>query len=232
VGDWNKDGTDDTPTGVLATSAYRGMNMDYFAAARALAPHAILMGNAPNDLSMYPQVLDAGFNEAMFGVGWSLGGYPPWGAGHDGDWTKVMRQYNAQFTNVNTDLVVFQAQGAATDYQLFRYALCSCLLNNGYLSYVDKGVGCVVPPWYDEYDYTLGMPTSNPPAEAWSNGIWRRDFQYGVSLVNPTQAPQTVTLEAGLRRLSGPQAPATNSGASAAGRLVVPSRDGIILKRN
>jgi len=232
VGDWNKDGVNDPPTGAIAMSAYRQMNLDYFAAARALAPYAILMGNAPDDLSMYPQALDAGFNEAMFGVSWSPGGYPPWGLWHDGDWTKVMRQYNTQFKNVTTELVVFQAQGAVTDYQLFRYALCSCLLNNGYLSYVDKAVGCITPPWFDEYDYNLGMPTSIPPAAPWNNGVWRRDFQYGVSLVNPTNTSQPVMIEAGFHRLSGRQDPLTNNGNSATGRLLIPSRDGIILKRN
>ena len=232
LGDWDNDGLIDWSNGARALSAYRGMNTDYFAAMRALAPHMILMGNAPCDLSMYPKALDASFNEAMFGLTWSLGGYPPWGQGHDGNWTKVMNQYNAQFHNVNTDLVVFQAQGVSTDYQLFRYALCSCLLKNGYFNYSDKSVGYIVPPWFDEYDHNLGLPISVPQTVAWSNGVWRRDFEYGISLVNPTTSAQTVTIEAGFRRISGSQDAATNSGVSARGPLTVPSRDGIILKKD
>lgn len=232
LGDWDKDGLDDRPDGTVALSAYRGMNTDYFAAMRALAPRMTLMGNAPCDLSMYPKALDASLNEAMFGLTWSLGGYPPWGQGHDGSWIRVMNQYNAQFPNVNTGLVVFQAQGLSTDYRLFRYALCSCLLNNGYFNYADKSEGYVVPPWFDEYDCNLGMPISDPQTVAWSNGVWRRDFEHGISLVNPTTSARTVTIEAGFHRISGYQDVATNSGVSATGLLIIPSRDGIILKRD
>ncbi len=231
-GDCDKDGYDDPPSGAKALSAYRGMNADYFTAMRALAPHLILMGNAPCDLGEYPMALDASLNEAIFGAAWSLGGHPPWGWWHDGSWTKAMEQYNTQFKNVHTDLVVFQAQGLPTDYQLFRFSLCSCLLNNGYFNYTDKSVGYVVPPWFDEYDYKLGMPISDPQTRAWSNGVWRRDFQYGTSLVNPTTSAQIVTIEAGYHRIIGSQDPTTNNGVSATGAITIPSRDGIILRRD
>jgi len=232
LGDWDKDGLNDPSNLTTALSAYRGMNSEYFAAMRALAPHMILMGNTPCDLSMYPKALDASLNEAMFGLTWSLGGYPPWGQGHDGSWTNVMKQYNTQFNNVNSELVVFMAKGLSTDYQLFRYALCSCLLNNGFFNYADISVGYVVPPWFDEYDHKLGMPISDPKTGAWSNGVWRRDFEYGISLVNPTTSAQTVTIEPGFHRISGSQDMVTNNGASATGTLTIPSRDGIILKKD
>lgn len=231
-GDWNKDGLADESSVSTGLSAYRGMNKDYISSMRALAPQLIIMGNAPCDLSAYPKALDASLNEAMFGKTWSLGGYPPWGKGHDGSWAKAMYQYNAQFKNVNTDLVVFQAQGLSTDYQLLRYALCSCLLNNGYFNYADESVGYVVPPWFDEYDHKLGTAITAPQSMAWKNGVWRRDFEFGISLVNPTTSTKTVNIEAGFHRISGVQDPATNSGASAAGKLTIPSRDGIILIRD
>jgi hypothetical protein len=208
------------------------MNTDYFAAMRALAPQMILMGNAPCDLSTYSKALDASLNEAMFGATWSLGGYPPWGRGHDGSWIKAMHQYNAQFDNVKTNLVVFQAKGLSTDYQLFRYALCSCLLNNGYFNYADKSVGYVVPPWFDEYDHDLGRSISAPQKTAWNSGVWRRDFENGISLVNPIKSARTVTIESGFHRIVGEQDPATNSGAVVKGSINIPSRDGIILIRD
>jgi len=231
-GDWDKDGWNDRSNGATALAAYREMNTNYFAAMRALAPHMILMGNAPNDLSMYPKALDASLNEAMFGLRWSLGGYPPWGRGHDGSWERAMSQYNTQFQNVNTDLVVFQAHGLSTDYQLFRYALCSCLLNNGFFNYADISAGYVVPPWFDEYDHNLGLPISPPQTAAWSKDVWRRDFEHGISLVNPTISAQTVTIEPGFHRISGSQDTITNNGASATGTLTIRSRDGILLKRD
>lgn len=232
VGDWNKDGLNDPSNGPVATAAYRQMNLDYFAAARLLAPQTILMGNAPDDLSMYPKALDAGYNEAMFGLSWSPAGYPPWGLWHDGDWIKGMGQYNNQFANVATELVVFNAQGGSDNFKLFRYALCSCLLNNGYISYTDKALGYIVPPWFDEYDCNLGLPVSPPQRTPWRNGVWRRDFQYGISLVNPNNAARTVTVEGGFRRLEGRQDPSTNTGTVVAGPLVIPPRDGLILRRS
>jgi len=232
LGDWDRNGWNDLSNFPTALSAYRGMNKDYFSVMRRLAPEMILMGNAPCDLSAYPKALDASLNEAMFGKTWSLGGYPPWGEGHDGSWKKVMHQYNTQFQNINTNLVVFQAQGSSTDYQLFRYALCSCLLNNGYFNFVDQSVGYVVPPWFDEYDYKLGKAISVPQTRAWKNGVWRRDFEFGISLVNPTTSVKTVTIEAGFHRISGSQDPATNTGARVIGKLNIPSRDGIILVRD
>lgn len=232
LGDWDKDGWNDWPNGATALSAYREMNTNYVAAMRALAPHMILMGNAPCDLSMYPKMLDASLNEAMLGLRWSLGGYPPWRQGHDGNWKKMMNQYNTQFQNVNTDLVVFQAQGLSTDYQLFRYALCSCLLNNGFFNYADKSAGYVVPPWFDEYDIDLGMPVSDPQMMPWSNGVWRRDFESGISLVNPTPSTQSVAIGPGFRRIWGTQDTSVNNGTPVKGTLTVRSRDGIILRRD
>jgi len=233
LGDWDKDGLDDRSNEATALSAYRGVNAAYFAAMRTLAPQMILMGNAPCDLSMYSKALDASLIEALFGQNWSFGGYPPWGQGHDGSsWANVMKLYNTHFQNVKSEFVVFQAHGASTDYRLFRYALCSCLLNNGFFNYTDKSVGYVVPPWFDEYDHKLGMPISGPQTVAWRNGVWRRDFEYGMSLVNPTASAQTVIIEAGFRRISGSQDAATNSGISATGPLTIPSRDGIVLKRD
>jgi hypothetical protein len=85
-------------------------------------------------------------------------------------------------------------------------------------------------PWFDEYDFKLGRALSGPPAAAWSHGVWRRDFQNGVVLVNPTILSRTVTIESGLRRLAGTQDPSVNDGAVVS-QVTLRPKDGIVLRR-
>src|SRR5947208_3287852 len=80
-------------------------------------------------------------------------------------------------------------------------------------------------------DNDLGNPEwKGQPAAAWSQGVWRRDFQNGVALVNPTILSRTVTVERGLRRLAGTQDPAVNDGA-AVSEVTLKPKDGIVLRR-
>lgn len=143
----------------------------------------------------------------------------------------MMARYRAVLRNTRPpNIVGFNVHGSPTDYRFFRYAYTSCLLDDGYFSFTDKSREYSSVPWFDEYDYKLGKAISEPPAAAWSNGVWRRDFQYGIALVNPTNTARTVTVEPGLRRLAGGQDPAVNDG-SAAGRLTLGPKDGIVLRK-
>jgi hypothetical protein len=116
------------------------------------------------------------------------------------------------------------------DYRFFRYAYASCLLDDGYFSFTDKSREYSSVPWFDEYDHKLGYARSGPPTAAWSQEVWRRDFQNGVVLVNPTILARTVKLEPGLRRLAGNQEPSVNNG-SAVGQVTLGPKDGIVLLR-
>ncbi len=70
-----------------------------------------------------------------------------------------------------------------------------------------------------------------------TGGVFRRDFERGVVLVNPTPEDQTVSLVAlrgplhrtGLRRIAGSQAPTVNNGQAVTGDLILPRADGLIL---
>ena len=74
-----------------------------------------------------------------------------------------------------------------------------------------------------------------------TGGVWRRDFEKGIVLVNPTPEPLTVSLaqiagprqRTAIKRILGTQQPAWNSGqpVTSAG-IVIPSGDGIILLAN
>lgn len=58
--------------------------------------------------------------------------------------------------------------------------------------------------WFDDVHFQQGV-----------TNVWRRDFQNGVVIVNPTELPMSVPLESQFRRILGPRAPSTNNGALA-----------------
>jgi hypothetical protein len=67
---------------------------------------------------------------------------------------------------------------------------------------------------------------------AWQNGVYRRNFQNGIVLVNPKgNGTRTVTLETNYVKIRGTQAPSVNSGATVR-TVTLKDRDGIILLRS
>jgi len=223
--DWNHDGKDDdrNDPGVLA--AHYAGHLAEWRRLRELAPRVLLVGNTDNDLANaeWEGQLDGGFLEGLMGLNWSL----ETRAG----WSKMMDRYKAVLRNTRPPKIVgFNVHGSPTDYRFFRYAYASCLLDDGYFSFTDKARGYGSVPWFDEYDHKLGNALSRPPVGAWSQDVWRRDFQNGVVLVNPTTAAKIVKLELGLRRLAGNQDPVVNSGAAVV-EVTLQPKDGVVLRR-
>jgi hypothetical protein len=60
------------------------------------------------------------------------------------------------------------------------------------------------------------------------SNLWRRDFSNGTVLLNATNAPVTVNLGSGYRRIQGTQDRVTNSGA-AVSSVTVPAQDAVLL---
>jgi hypothetical protein len=60
--------------------------------------------------------------------------------------------------------------------------------------------------------------------------VWRRDFDAGISLVNPTDGAVTVHLGGAFLKIDGTQDRVVNDGATVT-QVTIPSRDGIILLR-
>jgi len=111
-----------------------------------------------------------------------------------------MQRYRAVLANTRGPrLVGFNVHGDPKDARFFRYAYASCLLADGYFTFTDRSKGYGSVPWFKEYDIELGKATSPPPAAPWREGVWRRDFERGVALVNPTGSAKTVELEPGRR---------------------------------
>jgi hypothetical protein len=76
--------------------------------------------------------------------------------------------------------------------------------------------------WLDDVRFQL---TTDPRPD-----VWRRDFEGGIALVNPTDSADTVSLGGTFRKIRGKQDPKVNSGATVSS-VSVPARDGVILLR-
>ncbi len=122
-------------------------------------------------------------------------------------------------------------------YQAMRYVLSSTLLEDGYYAYSPDGYPDNNLFSFDECGGNaggpaigyLGYPTQTPPTAAWQKGVWRRDFDHGIALVNPKgNGAQTVSLGGTFKHLTGAQNPTLNNGTSVT-TVTLQDRDGLIL---
>jgi hypothetical protein len=87
-----------------------------------------------------------------------------------------------------------------------RFGLTEALLTDAYFEFYPYNTH-PAEWWYDEYDGGvgvrkrgyLGKPTGDP--QTLTNGVWRRDFDNGIALNNPTTSSQTVNLETTYKHL-------------------------------
>jgi len=170
-------------------------------------------------------VLNGGFIEATMGYAWSP---ESWGG-----WSTMMAWYRKALRAVaEPKLVVFHQGGDSRDLKTFRYGFSSSLMDDGFYNFSDDRLGGYRDViWFDEYDLKLGRATSAPPLQAWQKGVFRRDFENGIALVNPKgNGPVEVELEEDFLKLVGSQDPAVNSGQTVR-RVRLEDRDGILLQR-
>jgi len=120
-----------------------------------------------------------------------------------------------------------QGLGLQSNYSEMRYWLGVTLLGDGYFTFSGPQPGSYSNIWwYDEYsvDLTSGRATGDANRKGYlgypktsatqlRNGVWRRDFDNGIVLVNTTGSTQGVSLETTYRRISGTQDPSVNNGA-------------------
>jgi hypothetical protein len=77
----------------------------------------------------------------------------------------------------------------------------------------------------------LGYPRNPPQTKAWSNGVYRREFDKGLVLVNPKgNGTRTVNVGSSWKRIAGGQDPKHNNGQSTSS-VTLREQDGIILLR-
>jgi Hypothetical glycosyl hydrolase family 15 len=228
--DWNRDGVTDPKDSPNAGKWLRDGFRERFELLHTLMPGKYILGNIADwgakdaVLTEFDHSLNGGVIEGIVGTRY---GVEKWGG-----WSEMMRWYRKSMAAVaEPKLVAFNQHGDKTDYQSLRYGLASCLLDNGYFSFTDsvqKYTGLV---WFDEYDANLGQASQAPVTAAWQNGVYRRNFENGIVLVNPKgNGPREVTLEEDFKRISGKQAPTVNNG-QLTRKVQLNDRDGIILLR-
>jgi len=186
-------------------------------------------GASQSNLTEYQGLVNGGIMEGIIGFSWSP---ESWGG-----FNATLAWYRKTLAaTAAPKLVIFQQTGPANDYRGMRYGLATALMDDGYYEYdqliaAEGRADYHTVMWFDEYDAQLGQPTSAPPTSPWQNGVYRRDYQNGIALVNPKgNGARTVTLESGFKHLLGTQAPSVNNG-QAASSVNLADRDGIILLR-
>jgi hypothetical protein len=222
--DWDRDGRDETNTDPRIARAWRAGHLRGWQRIRKLEPSAWLVANSDDITSPeYSGQLNGAYMEALYGKLWSLGNW--------GGWDKVMGRYRATMRNAQAPrLVGFGVVGAPEDFRLMRLGLCSCLMDDGYFSYATLERQYSTAPWFDEFDAGLGAALDPPPQQAWQGPVYRRRFEHGMALVNPSMSSASVDVGAGWQRLDGRQDRDVNNGRPVS-RLSLAAGDGIVLRR-
>jgi hypothetical protein len=228
-GDWNRDGKVDSQTNPTVQSWFRQGYARYYSLVKTLMPGKYQMGNIgdwgdpTSTLTEYTNMVNGGLMEAYIGKSWSI---ETWGG-----WAQTLQRYRRVMGSIAAPkLGIFNQWGSRTDYQGMRYGLATCLLDDGYYSFTDTTAQYSGVVWFDELDQKLGAGQT-VPAAAWQKGVWRRDFDNGIALVNPKgNGTQTVTLESAFVKIRGTQDPVTNNGQTVT-TVTLKDRDGIILLR-
>ncbi len=226
-GDWNRDGSTDARGDPQVQTLFRQGYRYYFDRLRQIMPGKMQianMGFQPGQPQPeYEYQLNGGVMEGLIGYSWSV---DEWG-GFD----KMMGMYRETLYKIaDPKLAIFHTNGAAWDYRTMRYGLASCLMDDGYFFYsIDDNYSGVA--WFDEYNANLGYATSSPATASWQGGVYRRDFQNGIVLVNPKgNGTRQVFLEDDFVKINGSQDRSVNDG-STVRSVTLQDHDGIVLMR-
>jgi len=221
--DVNQDGITDSTT--FMDDKWREGISQILTKTRNLAPHKLILVN--NNTNYYNDKLNGRMQENFPNE-------------IEGSWANSINNYlNANLGNAPQYFVInatTKNAGAQTDYQTMRFGLASALLGNGYYSFDFGDQGHENIWWYDEYDIYLGNPLSGPKNLLEQNntninpGVWQRDFQNGLSLVNSSVSEQKISFAQEFEKIKGTQDKTTNNGAIIKSLTLKPS-DGIVLLR-
>jgi hypothetical protein len=230
-GDWNRDGTTDSASDPTIQSAFRAGGKAWFDAIRALWPSGIPLAqlsgwDAPNaEIGVLAGVPQGGYLDAFIGQSYSP---DTWGG-----FAAMMTGYAAAMDAMSDPkLGIFAVdKWVAGDYPTMRYGLAACLMDDGYFFINDGNYDLDHELWFDEFSADLGQPLEARRTAAWSQGVWKREFDHGIALLNPKgNGAQTVALSGTFRKLQGTQDPSVNDGSTVT-RVTLGDRDGLILLR-
>jgi hypothetical protein len=228
-GDWNLDGKTDSQNDATVQGWYRAGYRQYVDTLRKAMPGKFQLANVADwgqsnaVITEYKGAFNGGVLERIVGASWSV---------ENQGWSAMMAHYRKTMDALAAPkYAVFEQFGNATDYQAMRYGLASCMMDDAYYSFDDQAHQNYGVTWFDEFDAKLGNAVSKPQTSAWQQGVYRRDFENGIVLVNPKgNGQREVTLEGDFVKLKGSQAPSVNDG-STVRKVTLKDRDGIILMR-
>lgn len=234
--DWNDDGSDNSRDDALTKNLVIDGHLAYVDEWRRLQPGRNVIANLSSLVDKATQPLD----QRMYGV--YDGGVLEWvtRAEHWGGWNQMMADYRLGMDmSQGPKIVLFHhslrmtrdryPDSSFSDYRWNRYFLASCLMHDGY--YVSS-YNYHSTEWFDEFDIDLGYPVDPPQSSEWMNGVYKREFENGLVLVNPKgNGTQTVNIGAGWRRFVGVEDPVHNDGTPAM-EITLEAQDGIILIRD
>jgi hypothetical protein len=161
----------------------------------------------------------------------------PWEAG--GTWSGSMKTYTdtKYFKNPYVGIINANTDNTWTqdNYRKMRFSLGSALLGNASFSF-DYGVNDHSQTWwYDEYEVALGKAVSAPvnildkKNNTYKDGLWRRDFENGIVVVNSTAQNQNYVLtNEVLDKINGKQDRTVNNGARV-NMVSVMGKDAVVL---
>lgn len=201
-----------------------------------LGEYANLTAGSEPDPSLLAGVHDGGLLQDITRKDGQSGGWPVMmkayrlGLSFSGD-PKIMIFHNKikDLLDRNSDMNVLQAN---------RYGLTSALMDNGYYAVMAPRQ---LRPEFDEFfggkvhsasklGY-LGYPKNPPQTSAWSQGVYRREFDKGLVLVNPKgNGTRTVNVGSSWKRIDGGQDRTVNNGQNTSS-VTLKEQDGIILLR-
>jgi hypothetical protein len=193
---------------------------------RELNPEAIIIGNG-RVFYQYQNYLN-GMMLEDFPSNWENGG----------TWSGSMKTYmKLKDYNINPQASVILAfKDQNSPYQKMRYSLTSTLMENGFFGY-NQSVYKQGELWYyDEYNFSLGQPQSQAKNLVSSSlnikdGLWRRDFDNGIAVVNSSSKKQSYLFEKEeFEKLNGSQVPKINDG-TIVNFVSLEPKDGVILKK-
>ncbi|MFH1430144.1 MAG: putative glycoside hydrolase [Candidatus Uhrbacteria bacterium] len=164
---------------------------------------------------------------------------------NEGGWSASMRAYKSvleravepalAMLNVNTENT-----GSWWDWRRMRFGITSALLGEGYYSFDFGDQEHAQRWWYDEYNVSLGEPKGEPmrvdlmPSGEYDPlftvGVYKREYEHGLVLVNATETEHLVTFDEEFEQLQGTQDTAKNTGRIVSEVLIAP-QDGAILLR-
>lgn len=218
-------------------------------AIRAGIGNAVLIANQP-----YPNAnLDGAYFEEQPTDSWDLALWNlvvrgPYDASHKSLFDTVSSERQPPYTHMGTYSYAANTETTPhythapddNDYRLMRWGLTSCLLVGAAFVWEPRNNHSTFAQlWADEFDNAgagkgyLGHPHLDAPTLV-EGVVWRRDYEHGTVLCNPTDADQTITIGDPLlsgyyTRINGTQQPAINDGTNVSGDITIPAHDGLIL---